>query len=214
MRPPDERKRAYKRLARLAAWTGFGAALIGSLVLMLVHWLGPGGVLSAAAGTQAVLLLVSLGTSLVIGRMQPFEAWMLKRADAENFRGELFDKVMAERATAAPGTVPLLAQQLEYSRRHLLDVERKYYRERGEQHAAAARAGLVVAARRIPTDRSCGLSVGVEHQECGVAPSRARRYHGPHAEPERAGAAHLSGHRHHRRVPAGPARRLRGDVAR
>ncbi|MGZ5851373.1 MAG: hypothetical protein ACXWJH_02230 [Hyphomicrobium sp.] len=133
-------QKTYKHLARLAAWTGFGAALIGSLVLMLVHWLGPGSVLSTAAGTQAVLLLVSLGTSLVIGRMQPFEAWMLKRADAENFRGELFDKIIAERATAARGTVPLLALQLEYFRRHLLDVERKYYRERGEQHAAAARA--------------------------------------------------------------------------
>lgn len=137
-------QKTYKRLATLAAWTGFGAALIGSLVLMSVHFLmatAPAAV-SAAAGTQGLLLLVSLGTSLIIGRRQPFEAWMLKRADAENVRRALFDKIMAahEAAATPPDAVPLLALQLEYFNRHLHDVERKYYRDRGEQHAAAARS--------------------------------------------------------------------------
>ena len=102
--------------------------------LLVAGTYGGGVALAALAGVLAspvVLVNSHMGTSLVIGRMQPFEAWMLKRADAENFRSELFDKIMAERATGARGTVPLLAQQLEYFRRHLLDVERKYYRERG-----------------------------------------------------------------------------------
>lgn len=133
-------QRSYKRLARIAAWTGFGAALIGSLVLMLIHLQPPAIVTTAAAAAQAIMLLVSLGTSLIIGSKRPFEAWMLKRADAENARGTLFDRIMAAREPRAPDAVPLLALQLEYLRRHLLDVERNYYRERGEQHAAAARA--------------------------------------------------------------------------
>jgi hypothetical protein len=133
-------QKSYKRLARIAAWTGFGAALIGSLVLMLMHLQPPAIVTTAAAAAQAIMLLVSLGTSLIIGNKRPFEAWMLKRADAENARGTLFDRIMAAREPRAPDAVPLLALQLEYLRRHLLDVERNYYRQRGEQHAAAARA--------------------------------------------------------------------------
>ena len=133
-------QKTYKRLARLAAWTGFAAALIGSVVLMFAYLHPPGIALTAAAAAQALLLLVSLGTSLLIGSRQPFEAWMLKRAEAENARIALFDRVMSEHAPTTLGAVPLLALQLEYFRRYLLDVERLYYSERGEQHAAAARA--------------------------------------------------------------------------
>lgn len=99
-------QKTYKRLARLAAWTGFAAALIGSVVLMFAYLHPPGIALTAAAAAQALLLLVSLGTSLLIGSRQPFEAWMLKRAEAENARIALFDRVMSEHAPTTPGAVP------------------------------------------------------------------------------------------------------------
>ncbi len=129
----------YKRLARLSAWTGFGAALFGSLVLMAASALAVGSLLTAAAALQAVLLIVSLGSSLLIGSLQPFEAWMLKRAEAENARASLFDQVMAARGPTDREDRILLPLQLEYFRRYQLDVQRLYYQQRGAQHAAAAR---------------------------------------------------------------------------
>lgn len=129
----------YKRLARLSAWTGFGAALFGSLVLMAANALAVGSLLTAAAALQAVLLIVSLGSSLLIGSLQPFEAWMLKRAEAENARASLFDQVMAARGPTDSEDRILLPLQLEYFRRYQLDVQRLYYQQRGAQHAEAAR---------------------------------------------------------------------------
>lgn len=138
-RAAREAQQFYKRLARLSAWTGFGAALIGSLVLMSAFVIPLGLALTAAAAVQAALLLASLGSSLLIGSLQPFETWMLKRAEAENARISLFDHVMAAQAQSPAEEQRLLPLQLEYFRRFQLDVQRLYYRQRGEQHAAAAR---------------------------------------------------------------------------
>ncbi len=132
-------QRIYKGLARLAAWTGFGAALIGAFVLMLALLFPVKVAITAAALVQAALLLISFGSSLIIGSLKPFETWMLRRAEAENARLMLFNHVIAEPQQSSSGTMPLLPLQLEYFRRYQLDVQRLYYRGRGERHAAAAR---------------------------------------------------------------------------
>lgn len=149
-------QRFYKRLARVSAWSGFGAALLGSIVLVAVVMQPLGMLLAVATGTQAALLLISLGSSLLIGSLQPFEAWMLKRAEAESARASLFNEVMA--ADTASDARALLPLQLEYFRRYQLDVQRHYYHQRGAQHAAAARrawwwrliAFLLVVAAAFP----------------------------------------------------------------
>jgi hypothetical protein len=125
-------------------------------VAVVAHTLG--GLLPIATAVQAVLLLVSLGSSLLIGSLQPFEAWMLKRAEAENARASLFNEVVSAHATAEADERVLLPLQLEYFRRYQLDVQRLYYSERGAQHAAAARrawwwrliAFLLVVAAAFP----------------------------------------------------------------
>jgi hypothetical protein len=133
-------QRTYKGFALLSAWTGFGAAVIGSLVLMFSLVLPIGEAMAAAAILQAMLLVVSLGSSLLMGVLKPFETWMLKRAEAENARITYFSSVMTEQRQAVIGELPLLPLQLEYFRRYQLDVQRHYYRARGRRHAAAARA--------------------------------------------------------------------------
>ncbi len=148
----------YKRLARLSAWTGFVAALLGSLVLVAVVALPLGQPLTAVMALQAMLLLTSLGASLLIGSAKPFEAWMLQRAEAENARGSLFNEVVSAGAQSQSDEERLLPLQLEYFRRFQLDVQRLYYHQRGAQHAAAARrawwcrlaAFLLVAAAAFP----------------------------------------------------------------
>ena len=129
----------YKRLARLSAWTGFGGAMLGSLVLVAVAALPHAMVLTIAAALQALLLFTSLGSSLLIGTLKPFEAWMEKRAEAENARALLFNDVVSAPAANDAEAGTLLALQLEYFRRFQLDVQRLYYHGRGAQHAAAAR---------------------------------------------------------------------------
>lgn len=131
-------QRLYKRLAGLSAWTGFMAAAIGALVLMFAVLIAPGPMLTVAVALQALLLVTSLGASLIIGQLTPFETWMQHRATAENARRTLFETVMQERAQGdAAAALPL---QLEYFRRYQLDVQRYFYRQRGRQHVAAARA--------------------------------------------------------------------------
>jgi hypothetical protein len=133
-------QRLYKRLARTAAWTGFGAMLIGSLVLMFALAFPLGLALTVAAVAQGVLLLVSLGSSLLVGSWQPFATWMQCRAEAETARIGFFDRVMTASPQASPGGVPPLPLQLEYFRRYQLQVQQLYYETRASQHAAAARA--------------------------------------------------------------------------
>lgn len=138
----EEAKKAqafYKRLARLSAWTGFGAAMLGSLVLVAVAALPHALVLTIAAALQALLLFTSLGASLLIGSLRPFEAWMEKRAEAENARALLFNEVVTAPAASDTEAGALLPLQLEYFRRYQLDVQRLYYHQRGAEHAAAAR---------------------------------------------------------------------------
>jgi hypothetical protein len=148
----------YKHLASFSAWTGFTAAILGSLVLVAVVAMPLGRLLTAAMVLQAVLLLTSLGLSLVIGSRKPFEAWMLQRAEAENARASLFNEVVSIRAPDQSAEERLLPLQLEYFRRFQLDVQRLYYHQRGAQHAAAARlawwwrlaAFLLVAVAAFP----------------------------------------------------------------
>lgn len=130
---------AYKRPARLAAITSFLAIVVGSVVVLPSYAVLPQGVVSAAGTVQFMLLIISFGALILVGRRRAFATWMTLRAEAENARRELFTRVMDQEATAGAATgLPLLSLQLEYFRRYQLDVQRFFYAKRGKQHASAA----------------------------------------------------------------------------
>lgn len=135
-------QKSYKGEAKAAAIATFLAILVGSLFVLPRYEHTLAGATQIAAAIQAVLVAASLGLSLFVGYTKPFEAWMEMRATAENARHDLFDEVM--KAGEAPGglqqgELPLLPLQLEYFRRYQLDVQRNYYRGRGNEHLSASR---------------------------------------------------------------------------
>ncbi|MGD9786202.1 MAG: hypothetical protein AB7U49_16135 [Hyphomicrobiaceae bacterium] len=147
----------YKWLANWSARFSFVAALIAVLVLLvtvgLLDWASHLKWLSYA---QAAALGLSIVLSFLLAYFRPFAAWMEHRAEAEYQRIHYFDRVVGAEEPAADGELPLLPLQLEYFRRYQLDVQRKYYKERGAEHQRAERwaTGLRVIALII-----IGLSV-------------------------------------------------------
>jgi hypothetical protein len=131
-------QRRYKRVARLRLYTGVAATIVGAtFVLPLDAWIS--GFLSIPAAIQYGSLAISIVAALHLIRSKPFDAWMKARARAEIARVDLFNRVMtANDNTPQPGELPLLPLKLEYFRRYQLDVQLRYYKGRGEQHARAA----------------------------------------------------------------------------
>jgi hypothetical protein len=128
----------YKRVARLRLYTGVAATIVGAtFILPLDEWIR--GFLSIPTAIQYGCLAVSIVAALHLIRSKPFDVWMKARAKAEIARIELFNQVMtAVDDVAQPGELPLLPLKLEYFRRYQLDVQLRYYRGRGQQHARAA----------------------------------------------------------------------------
>jgi hypothetical protein len=139
----DSSQKSYKRKAKAAAIAGFFGIVVGGLIVLPGRELAPPGMIQAAVAVQAVLVVLSLMLSILIGFTKPFDVWMEARAEAENARHDLFNDIMlAEEAPGErePDELPLLLLQLEYFRRYQLDVQRNYYRGRGNEHLAASRA--------------------------------------------------------------------------
>jgi SMODS and SLOG-associating 2TM effector domain 3 len=129
----------YKRYARLSAMGSLLAVVIASIMLLP----RVGGIsdetVTTAAVLQFLLLLLSFITSLWLAWRKPYDVWMRKRADAEIARIQLFRHVTTANVSREANGIPLLPLQLEYFRRFHLDIQRVYYRERGEQHKRAVR---------------------------------------------------------------------------
>jgi SMODS and SLOG-associating 2TM effector domain 3 len=128
----------YKRVARLRLYAGVVATIVGAtFVLPLDQWFRD--VLSIPAAIQYGCLAISIVAALHLVRSKPFDAWMKARAKAEIARIDLFNHVMTAIDDAPqPGELPLLPLKLEYFLRYQLDVQLRYYKGRGEQHARAA----------------------------------------------------------------------------
>jgi hypothetical protein len=132
----------YKWKAKSAAIATFLAILFGCTLFLMLSQPVPPIVSRTATVVQAVLVVISFVLSLIVAFTKPFKAWMEARGEAENARLDLFAEVL--KAQTAPGgatanELPLLPLQLEYVRRYLLDIERNYYRDRGNEHLAASR---------------------------------------------------------------------------
>jgi len=134
---------SYKRGARLSAIGSLLAVVIASIMLLPRI----GGIndeaVTIAAIAQFLLLALSFLASLWLAWRRPYDTWMRKRADAEIARIQLFRQVTTANGARQATGLPVLALQLEYFRRFHLDIQRLYYRERGEQHQRAVRRRLV-----------------------------------------------------------------------
>jgi hypothetical protein len=128
----------YKSVALTRLYAGVTATIIGStFVLPMEMWIGK--FTSVAAAVQYIALATSVLTLLHLIRARPFDVWMKARARAEIARIDLFDEVLlGVDRDLQPDELPLLPLQLEYFRRYQLDMQRRYYRDRGGQHARAA----------------------------------------------------------------------------
>lgn len=180
-------QRRYKRVARLRLYTGVAATIIGATFLVPIErWLGQ--FVSIAAAIQYTCFAVSVLAFLHLIRTRPFDVWMKARARAEIARISLFDQVLtASDPSPKPDELPVLPLKLEYFRRYQLDVQRRYYAERGLQHARAAGqtrrwqieslalsvlAGAVatIAVLKLGVDHGIQLPGSVDHIYAAVIP--------------------------------------------
>lgn len=133
-------RNTYKGLAGWSARFSFIAMLLaGTVLLMKATSIGLDDYVWTVTIFQGAALLLSFSLSLIVGRLRPFDRWMRERASAEHERFTLFTTVFAAEEQERGGELPLLPLKLEYFRRYQLDVQRKYYRERGNEHARAVR---------------------------------------------------------------------------
>ena len=126
----------YKRIGRTGLYAATLATLIGSVFLLpLEPWMTE--VRGAASALQIISLVIAFLAARLLALTRPFNAWMNKRAEAEIARVELFNQIVRADEMSRTGELSLLSLKLEYFRRYQLDVQRRYYRGRGEQHAAS-----------------------------------------------------------------------------
>jgi hypothetical protein len=133
----------YKRWARLSALASLLAVAIASIMLLPRVGGIDDATVTIAAVLQFLLLALSFLASLWLAWRRPYDAWMRKRADAETARIQLFRQVTMADVSGQLSGLPPLPLQLEYFRRFHLDIQRLYYRERGDQHARAVRRRFV-----------------------------------------------------------------------
>jgi hypothetical protein len=130
-------QRRYKSIGRTSLYAATTATLVGSLFLLpLDPWLA-GWTRGVASIVQIGGLLTAFFAARLLAYAKPFNAWMNKRAESEIARIELFNRIAHTDEASQGDELPLLPLKLEYFRRYQLDVQRRYYRGRGEQHAAA-----------------------------------------------------------------------------
>lgn len=134
----------YKLLMRLSALSSLGAMIIAAGLLLVYASVSESNLLPILSALQGGLLLLSFMFSLIVAYRRPFDVWMKERATAEHLRILLFNRIIAARETSYPEELSYLQLKLEYFRRYQLDVQRKYYRERGQQHRnAVVRASIL-----------------------------------------------------------------------
>jgi hypothetical protein len=128
----------YKRAGRVVLSAALVATLIGAVFLLPATQNIPLGLRQSATVAEYFMLFVAFFAARYLSLARPFEAWMKARALAEIARIQLFNEVVQESGDVRAGELPLLPLKLEYFRRYQLDVQRRYYEGRGNQHARAA----------------------------------------------------------------------------
>jgi hypothetical protein len=124
----------YRRGRRNLAILAYCAALTG-LFALSVHL-----ILAYVPDTQPLLVLTHvvllLGLLIVaawLNRADPRTKWLAARGEAEQLRVALFDHVLAADEAGEDAELALLPLKLAYFRRYQLDVQLRYFAQRGKQ---------------------------------------------------------------------------------
>jgi hypothetical protein len=113
---------------------------------------------------QILAMVGAFAAARLLIHARLFDLWMKQRAAAEIARINLFDRIVQLDEPSAPDELPLWPLKVEYFRRYQLDVQRRYYRGRGTEHAAAIwrnnrlmRLGVLVTAAAVALGIFAGL---------------------------------------------------------
>ena len=137
----------FQKVAGKANWAVFVTSCLSAALLMAVAFdskaqglfvtLGCCGIVSGALGTMW-LFEVRQGNL--------FQTWMNRRARAEVERLNYFELATQAKEDSQGSEIPLQLLQLEYFRRYQLEVQRKYYLQRTQDHKKAADRMLTLSA--------------------------------------------------------------------
>jgi hypothetical protein len=124
----------YRRVRRNLAALAYCAALSG-LFALSVHL-----ILAYVPDVQpllvlihVVLLLAVLVVAAWLNHADPRTKWLAARGEAEQLRVALFDRVLAADQAVEEAELPLLPLKLAYFRRYQLDVQLRFFEQRGKQ---------------------------------------------------------------------------------
>jgi hypothetical protein len=128
-----EAQTTFRKTAAAANWAVFLTACFSAALLVIpalipdVNWLILTlGICGSLTGAFAAMSLFKIRQGDLLG------AWMRGRARAEAERLKYFELATAENRESSGIPLPLL--QLEYFRRYQLDVQRAFYKKRGQDH--------------------------------------------------------------------------------
>lgn len=155
----------FRNVFKRANATTLATAILISLVLVV-------GMLAAYLpdALDTVLFIVLAIGSVIVGGLASkdlfiikqgklLEDWMSKRAFAETARLDYFDAVTkSSTPKSASDTAPITLLKLEYFRRFQLDVQRAYYRQRGNEHREEADTTLSWSAWAVA---GAGMATGL-----------------------------------------------------
>lgn len=140
----------YKRLSVWAEVLSIIAILLAAFVLVtsanrvpeswnieLPKYLSLEYVVPWIGAIQGFCLVASFFLLWLVRNRGHYQKWMSARGRAEWNRLKLFKTVSRSTEQVRDGELPLPPLKLEYFRRYQLDVQRKYYRERGREHERA-----------------------------------------------------------------------------
>lgn len=132
-------QKRYRFWGRLGIYAIAAAALIGTALIVQVDgFFGPSAKWIVLT-MQYIALVISVIAAQWLQIARPFEEWMANRGKAEIARIQIFDEVLsADEELHGPQEKSVLPLQFEYFRRYQLDVQRAYYKGRGEQHRRAS----------------------------------------------------------------------------
>lgn len=143
-----EAQRKYKTISLYGILSASAAALIGAVLLFLKSSSIPGSFLYNIIESNETLILSAEGVALgfavlfayLLKHNKYFIKWMNQRAEAETNRIRFFNFVCLYDGLEhnENDCIELYQLQLEYFVRYQLEVQLRYYKGRGEQHAKAA----------------------------------------------------------------------------
>lgn len=130
-------QRRYKTIGRTGLYTATIATLAGALFILPLEDWHTSTVGTVVSSLQILALVIAFLTTRALALRHSFGRWMTERARAEIARIDLFDTLAKHCEAPKDGELTYLPLMLAYFVRFQLEVQRQYYRGRGNQHEAA-----------------------------------------------------------------------------